>query len=254
MSDLLYQVENHVATLTINRVQRRNSLSMEAVMRFLECLNEAENDPDVRVVLVTGAGERAFCTGADLGLSLGDGPGNPVQAFARLLKRLAGFPGPTVARVNGYCLAGGMGIMLACDIVIVREDAQFGTPEVNLGLFPMMIGALLYRNALPKHAMERVLLGQRFSAEQALRMGMITRVVPAAEFDEHVNDTLRQLVARSPIGMRIGKAAFYGMADMPFEEAVDYLADRFVEIASTEDAKEGITAFMEKRQPVFKGK
>ena len=174
--------------------------------------------------------------------------------FLYLMKRLAGYPKPVVARVNGDCLAGGMGLMLACDIVISRNDVKFGTPEVNVGLFPMMIGALIYRNALRKKAMEMILLGQKLDAEQAKDMGLITRAVAPAELDTEVAKTLKLLAAKSPIGIRIGKEAFYAMADMPFEAALDFLSQKIAEVAATEDAREGITAFLEKRPPVFKGK
>ena len=251
---LLYRVADHVAALTINREARRNAISIETIDLFLNYLDEAEKDPAVRVILITGAGEKAFCAGADLG---GDADGN-IQAgfasYARLLKRLSAFPKPVVARVNGACLAGGMGFMLACDIVIARDDAKFGTPEVNVGLWPMMIGALIFRNTLRKKAMEMVLLGDRLTADQALAMGLITRAVPPQKLDDEVNGVLRSLVGKSPIGMKIGKEAFYAMADMPFEEAVDYLSGKIAEVASTQDAAEGIMAFIEKRKPVFKGK
>jgi enoyl-CoA hydratase/carnithine racemase len=251
---LLYQVENHIATLTINREDRRNAISIETIKLFLQHLDEAETDPGLRVVLITGAGEKAFCAGADLG---GD-PDGKIQAgfesYAQLLKRLSGYPKPVVARVNGACMAGGMGFMLACDIVIARDDAQFGTPEVNVGLWPMMIGALIYRNTLRKKATEMVLLGERLNANQAQEMGLITRAVPADRLDDEVNRVCRSLAQKSPIGMQIGKQAFYAMADMPFEKAVDFLSGKIAEVASTQDAQEGIMAFLEKRKPVFKGK
>jgi enoyl-CoA hydratase len=167
---------------------------------------------------------------------------------------LSGYPKPVVARVNGACMAGGMGIMLACDIVIARDDAQFGTPEVNVGLWPMMVGALIYRNALRKKAMEMILSGERLAADQALAMGLITRAVSPGRLDDEVNRILQNLVQKSPIGIKIGKEAFYAMADMSFEDAVDFLSEKIAEIAATEDAREGIAAFIEKRKPVFKGK
>jgi len=251
---LLYRVEGNIAHFIINREQQRNALSGEAILLFLKYLDEAETNEDVRVILVTGAGDKAFCSGADLGSAAGGETGEGFRNYARLLKRLAGYPKPVVAKINGYCMAGGMGLMLACDLVISRNDTKFGTPEVNVGLFPMMIGALIYRNVLRKKAMEMVLLGQRLNSDQALEMGLINRAVPPEKLDEEVKQTLKDLAEKSPIGMKIGKEAFYAMADMPFEEAVDFLSEKIAEVASTEDAKEGITAFLEKRKPVFKGK
>lgn len=250
--DLLYRVVEKVAYFTINREKHRNALSREAVALFLKYLAEAEKDENVRVILITGSGNRAFCSGADLADATGSDAG--LRDYARLLKKLAGCPKPVVARVNGHCLAGGMGIMLACDIVIAGNDARFGTPEVNVGLFPMMIGALIYRHVLRKKAMEMVLLGEKMDAAHAQEMGLITRAVTPQNLDAEVEKTLKRLTEKSPIGMKIGKQAYHTMADMPFEAAVDLLCEKFRQVAATEDAKEGITAFFEKRKPVFKGK
>jgi enoyl-CoA hydratase/carnithine racemase len=251
---LLYRVEKNVAYFTVNREPQRNAISLDTINLFLKYLDEAEADENVRVILVTGAGDKAFCSGADLGAAPGGEIQDGFRQYARLLKKLAGCPKPVVARVNGYCLAGGMGLMLACDIVISKSDAKFGTPEVNVGLWPMMIGALIYRNVLRKKAMEMVLMGDRFGADKALEMGLITRVVAPQDLDQEVNQVLQNLAQKSPVGMKIGKQAFYAMADMPFEAAVDFLSGKIAEVAATEDAKEGITAFIEKRKPVFKGK
>ena len=252
--DLLYRVDGSTAWITINREAKRNSISTEVVNLFFEYLKQAEEDPSVKAVCITGAGDKAFCSGADLGNMAAGEEGSPAGNYANLMKRVARFPKPTVARVNGYCLAGGTGFMLACDIVIAKEDAKFGTPEVNVGIWPMMIGALIFRNTMKKKAMEMVLLGQRLSAKEAEEMGMVTRVVPNDRLNEEITRILGILAEKSPVGMRMGKEAFYAMDTMNFEEALDYLSGKLTEIAATEDAKEGLTAFLEKRKPDFKGK
>jgi enoyl-CoA hydratase/carnithine racemase len=147
-----------------------------------------------------------------------------------------------------------MGFMLACDIVIASDDSVFGTPEVNVGLWPMMIGALIFRNVPRKKAMEMILLAERINAADALSMGLITRVAPSGGLDSAVDAVLKSLTVKSPIGMKIGKEAFHKAADMPLADALEFLSGKLVDVASTDDAREGITAFMEKRQPVFIGK
>jgi enoyl-CoA hydratase/carnithine racemase len=257
-SHILFRLDDQTAILTINREQQRNALSAEAIDLLHAHLDRIQGDTAVRVVLLTGAGEKAFCTGADLGGGAmpTDGAHTPAafQEYARLLKRIYSFPKPTVAKVRGFCLAGGMGLMMACDIVLAEETSRFGTPEVNVGLFPMMIGALIFRNVLRKKAMEMVLSGRMLDAAEAESLGLITRSVPADQLDGAVAQIVQSLCAKSPIGLRIGKEAFYTMADMPFGQAVDYLADQLFAVARTQDAKEGLRAFMEKRKPAFTGK
>ncbi|MBI9075531.1 MAG: enoyl-CoA hydratase/isomerase family protein [Desulfatibacillum sp.] len=255
--DLLYRVADNVAWLTINREKNRNSINGEVLDRFFQYLDDAEKDTEVRAVCVTGAGDRAFCAGADLAGGMASGGGKAdsgYQAYADLLKRLAGFPKPTVARVNGSCVAGGTGFMLACDIVIASDKAKFGTPEVNVGLFPFMIGALIFRNVPRKTAMEMILLGDKISAAKALEMGMLTRVVSPEELDAEVGKVLAILAKKSPIGMKLGKEAFFAVDTMDLESALDLLAGKLKEVAATDDAREGITAFLEKREPKFTGK
>lgn len=254
MTDLLYRVEDHTAYLIINRETRRNAIGAEAVALFHDALDRAQQDDAVRVVCVTGAGDKAFCSGADLGAGIEAGGREAFENYARLLSRLATFPKPTVARVNGHCLAGGTGFMLGCDIVIAKDTARFGTPEVNVGLFPMMIGALIFRNVPRKKAMEMIMLGETLSAAQALEMGLLSRVVPEAQFDAEVQKVLAAVAGKSPIGMRLGKAAFAAAEGMPLDQAVQFLAAKFAEVAATEDAREGITAFLERRPPRFKGR
>ncbi len=254
MEHVLYQCEGPCAVITINRPDQRNALTPEAVEALHGHLDKAEADTGVRVVLVTGAGEKAFCTGAQLqgGLS-GDAPG-AFERFASLLYRLTTFRKPTVARVKGYCLAGGMGLMLACDVVIASDDAVFGTPEVNVGLWPMMIGALIFRNVPRKKAMDMILTGRRVHAEEALSMGLVSRVVPSGTLDEEVRAVATELAGKSPIGIRLGKEAFTQAEGMGLEESLKFLAAKIADVASTDDAREGILAFVEKRRPEFKGR
>ncbi len=255
--DLIYEIKGSIAWITINRTAQRNAISEQAIELFLNALEQAKKDDQVRVVCITGSGDTAFCSGADLGASMGknaESDQSVFQKYADLLFTLSTFPKPTVAKINGYCLAGGTGFMLASDIVIARNDTKFGTPEVNVGLFPMMIGALIFRNVPRKKAMEMILLGNKLSAEQALEMGMLTRIVPYEQLDEHVDQVLNQLSEKSPIGMKIGKQAFIDAEQKPLKEAIDFLSRKLVDVASTEDAVEGITAFLEKRPPAFKGK
>ena len=257
MTDLLYEIKDQVAFLTINREERRNAISQEMILSFLGRLADVDQDEDIRAVCLTGAGEKAFCSGADLGVALSKEEGDRMPGtgnYARLLKEMAKCGKPLVARVNGPCLAGGMGLMLSCDIVLARNDTYFCTPEVNVGIFPMMVGALLYRNLPRKKAVDMVLTGRKISAAEAESMGMITRAVEPDQLDNEIENTLKILTSKSPIGTRIGKEAFRVMSDMPFEEAVDYLCEALGRSISTQDAVEGMTAFMQKRAPIFTGK
>jgi enoyl-CoA hydratase/carnithine racemase len=181
-------------------------------------------------------------------------PLSGARNYAELLKKMARFGKPLVARVNGPCLAGGIGLMLSCDIVIARNDVFFCTPEVNVGIFPMMVGALLCRNVSRKKFTDMVLTGRRIPAPEAENIGLITSAVEPERLDEEVQKTLKLLSCKSSIGIRIGKEAFRAMSDMPFDEAVDYLCEALGRSISTEDAREGMMAFMEKREPEFKGK
>lgn len=253
-SHLLYRVEGNIGHITINRAAQRNAITPEAIVLFHEYLTAAEKDEQVRAVLVTGAGDKAFCTGAQLSGAVSTDGQDVFGRYAALLERLTDFSKPTVARVKGYCLAGGMGFMLACDLAIASDDSVFGTPEVNVGLWPMMIGALIFRNVPRKKAMEMILLGDRLTAGEALAMGLITRVVPAAELDQTVNQVLATLASKSPIGIRIGKQAFTEAANLSLSAALKFLAGKIQEVAGTQDAVEGITAFLEKRTPRFTGR
>jgi enoyl-CoA hydratase/carnithine racemase len=251
--DLLYEVKDRIAWITINRELRRNALSLDAINLFFDYLNNAEADETVRAVCLTAVGDKAFCSGADLASSFGDDDHMAgAMKYANLLKRMAGFSKPLVAKVNGHCLAGGMGLMLSCDIVYAREEAKFGTPEVNVGLFPMMIGALIFRNADRKKALEMIYTARMLSAVEAENMGLVTRAVPADDLDRVVNEALSEIAAKAPLAVEIGRKALAEAEGMPLSQALDLLCERLADIASTEDAIEGLTAFMQKRPPVWK--
>lgn len=251
--DLLYEVKGRIAWVTINREVRRNALSLEAIDLFFDYLNRAEADESIRTVCLTATGDKAFCSGADLASSFGSGDHTAgATKYANLLKRLSTFPKPLVARINGHCLAGGMGLMLSCDIVYAREGAKFGTPEVNVGLFPMMIGALIFRNADRKKALEMIYTARMLSAAEAEQMGLITRAVPANDLDRVVNEALSDIAAKAPLAVEMGRKALADAEDLPLSQALDLLCDRLANVVSTEDAMEGLTAFAQKRQPVWK--
>ncbi len=237
--DLLYEVKERVAFLTINRESRRNAISQDVITAFLDYLDRADRDEGVRAVCITGAGEKAFCSGADLATAVAKEVGSGARNYAELLKKMARFGKPLVARVNGPCLAGGIGLMLSCDIVIARNDVFFCTPEVNVGIFPMMVGALLCRNVNRKKFVDMVLTGRRIPASEAENIGLITSAVEPERLDEEVQKTLKLLSCKSSIGIRIGKEAFRAMSDMPFDEAVDYLCEALGRSISTEDAGGG---------------
>ncbi len=257
MSDpeLLYDVRDGVAWFTLNREKRRNALSLRMIDLFFEYLDYAEADDSIRVGCITGVGDKAFCSGADLTSSMAGGdPVAGARKFAELLKRMSRFSKPLVARVNGHCMAGGMGFMLSCDLVYAREGVKFGTPEVNVGLFPMMIGALIFRNAGRKKALEMIYTARTLSAVEAEQIGLITRACPPEDLDSMVNEALGAISMKAPLAIQFGRRAFAAVEGKDLEESLDYLCEELRKVASTEDAKEGMTAFIQKREPVWKGR
>ncbi len=249
--DLLYEKKDHVAWITLNREARRNALSMEMIELFIRYLDDIAASSDVRVVCVTAAGDKAFCSGADL--AGGDVLGG-AKKYAELLKKMADCPKPIVAKLRGHCMAGGMGLMLACDLVYAAAHVKFGAPEVKVGLFPMMVTALVMRNAVRKKAMEMLFTGNSLSAYEAEDMGLITRVYDAAELDAKVSEILSTIAARAPLAVSMGRKAIRAVDGKNLDESLDYLCDQLAALAGTEDALEGMTAFIEKRPPAWKGR
>jgi enoyl-CoA hydratase/carnithine racemase len=252
--EVLYEVKEGAAWLTINREAKRNALSGETITQLQAALDRAAKDDAVRVLCITGAGKKSFCSGADLTSMGGGDPVEAMRGYAGLLKRMDAFAKPLVARVDGHCLAGGMGLLLSCDIAYARADVKFGTPELNVGLVPMMIGALIFRNVGRKKALEMIYRGDKLTAAEAEDMGLITRCYPDDAFDDAVHQALASIAAKAPVAARIGRQALAAVADMPLGEALDLLCDKLGEVIATEDAMEGLMAFMQKRKPEWKGR
>jgi enoyl-CoA hydratase/carnithine racemase len=247
-----------VATITINRPERRNALSWEVVGRLREEVAWCKASADVRVVVLTGAGDKAFCAGADLGgmtegagfLDLHDGRGQ----IAKLFEEMWALGKPTIARVRGFALAGGFGLALACDLVVAAEDAVFGTPEIDVGLWPYMITVPLCRSMPPKKALELMLTGRRVGAAEASTLGFVSRVVAVDQLDTAVGELAASLAAKPPGIMRLGRDSFYRVWDSAAADALALLHAELTITTLTEDSGEGIAAFGEKRAPRWTGR
>jgi enoyl-CoA hydratase/carnithine racemase len=259
MADLvLYEVADGVATVTLNDPEKANRLSGQMLGELVDAMTTARDDESVRAVVLTGAGEKAFCAGADLGGFGIDAPlvqkhfaAELFVAFFRLMPRLGK---PSLCAANGHVLAGGMGLALSCDLVIAKQGAMFGTPEINVGAFPYMIMAIIYRNVPRKKVNEMMLLGERLSAEEAVTYGLANKVVPAEEFEVAVADWAQKLASKSPVLMRLGHDAMYRQQDMALDDALEFLRSQLSLTLSTEDIIEGVQAFFEKREPNWKGR
>jgi enoyl-CoA hydratase/carnithine racemase len=256
---ILYDVaDSGVATITLNQPETRNALSADMLREALEAFRSAGDDDDVRCVVLGSSHEKVFSSGANLAGFEADVPlvqkhfGS--EGLVRLFRQLVELKKPTVCAANGHVLAGSLGIALACDLVIAKEGATFGTPEINVGAFPFMIMALIYRNVPRKKTNELLLMGERISAQEALEAGIVNRVVSAEEFDAAVAEWSEKLASKSPVIMRLGKEAMVRQMDMPLLDALDYLRSQLTLALSTEDIQEGVRAFFEKREPQWSGR
>ncbi|TML25085.1 MAG: enoyl-CoA hydratase/isomerase family protein [Actinobacteria bacterium] len=255
---LRYDVADGVATIALDQPDTRNALSDQLLGELIAAFEAARDDDAVRCVVLTSSHERVFSAGANLGGFAADVPlvhkHFGTARFPRLFRLIGELGKPTICAANGHVLAGALGIALACDLVVAREGAEFGTPEIGVGAFPFMIMALIYRNVPRKKTNELLLLGERIDAREAERIGLVNRVASAEEFDAVVADWAQKLAAKSPVIMRLGKDAMFRQMDMDFADALDYLRAKLSLALSTEDIVEGVTAFFEKREPQWKGR
>ncbi len=246
-----------VLTLTLNRPQRKNALSPMLINELLWALDDARDDAHVRVIILTGAGT-VFCAGADLNQMAGGDeeaelPLTPKGDLADLLLRFPRLHKPVIAKVNGAALGGGLGIVASCHFAIAAASAKLGTPEILRGLFPMQIMAVLDGLVPRRELLEMMLLGKTVDAKSARKLGLLTRVVADDELDEATEQLAEQLAAQSPTALRMGLEAYVTQSGKPMEESLPYLRAQLIGLLATEDAMEGLAAFLDKRTPRWTG-
>ena len=255
---LRYAVADGVATISLDQPDTRNALSDALLDDLLAAFTAAHDDDAVRCVVLTSTHERVFSSGGNLAGFAAEVPlvhkHHGIARFPRLFALIGQLGKPTICAANGHVLAGALGLALACDLIVAREGVRFGTPEINVGVFPFMIMALIYRNLGRKKTNELLLLGEQIDAREAERIGIVNRVVAADEFDAAVADWAGRLAAKSPTLMRLGKDAIYRQQDMAFEDALAFLQSQLTIAFSTEDIQEGVRAFFERREPVWTGR
>lgn len=257
MSLVASSLGNGVRTIALDDPDRRNALSVALLDELLAALESARDEAETRCVVLTSTHPTVFCAGGNLD-AFGDDTAVidkhlANDRFPRLFRLLTGFPKPTICAAGGHTLAGGFGLALACDLIVASETATFGTPEINVGVFPFMLMALLYRNLPRKQVDELMLIGDRISAQRAYEIGFVNRVVASSELDAAVATWAQRLAGKSPLLMALGKSSIRAQRDMPFTEALDFLQGQLSLTLSTEDAKEGVAAFFAKRDPVWTG-
>jgi enoyl-CoA hydratase len=254
-----YEVrDDGVATIALDQPDTRNAFTGELLSDLTAAFELARADDAVRCVVLTSTHEKVFSAGGSLDQFAADVPlvhkHFGTERFPRLFQTILQLGKPTLCAANGHVLAGALGLALACDLIVAKESASFGTPEINVGVFPFMIMALIYRNVPRKKANELLLLGERISAEEAREVGIVNRVVPDAEFDAAVDEWAVKLASKSPVLMKLGKDAMYRQLDMPLDEALDFLRSQLSIAFTTEDIQEGVKAFFEKREPNWTGR
>ncbi|MFL5822712.1 MAG: enoyl-CoA hydratase/isomerase family protein [Solirubrobacteraceae bacterium] len=256
---LLYEISAAgVATIFLNQPETRNALSDELLSELTQAFEAARDDESVRCVVLTSTHDRIFSAGANLGGFAADVPlvhkHFGTERFPKLFRLIGELGKPTICAANGHVLAGALGIALACDLIVASEEARFGTPEINVGVFPFMIMALIYRNVPRKKTNELLLLGEQISAAEAERIGIVNRVAPPEGFQAAVTEWAEKLAGKSPAVMKLGKDAMFRQQDMAFADALDFLRAQLTITLSTDDVQEGVRAFFEKRDPKWSGR
>jgi enoyl-CoA hydratase/carnithine racemase len=255
---LRYDVSAGVATLALDKPETRNALSDDLLDDLLAAFEKARTDESVRCVVLTSTHDKVFSAGGDLGQFAA--PESLVHKhwgtdrFPRLFRAIGELGKPTLCAANGHVLAGALGLALACDLIVAKATARFGTPEINVGVFPFMIAALIFRNVPRKKATELMLLGEQISAHEAERIGIVNRVADEEDFDRVVDDWAQKLAAKSPVLMRLGKDALFRTQDMALADALEFLHAQLSLAFSTEDIQEGVKAFFDKREPAWHGR
>ncbi len=254
---LLVDVQDGVASVVLNRPDVRNALSATLIRELEQALAKLEADPAARVIVLSGAGDKAFCAGADL-KGVGD-RGTTLQAresfggLARILEAMARMRTPVIAKVHGFALAGGCGLAAGCDIVVAADDAVFGLPEIKIGLLPLIVMAPILRSVGRKRGMLMILSGEQVSAREAYEMGLVSRLVPRTELSPAVDALARTLAGFSPTALGLAKEAAATVAGMEYGASLRYLREMITLVALSDDAREGIKAFFEKRAPNWTG-
>ena len=258
MSDeVLIERRGDVQWITINREQRRNAMNAEVIGLISDGIARAVAE-EARAIVLTGCGDKAFCAGADLakgvkGFAFDVDFSRPRHYIVQLFKQLQDCPLPVIARVNGHVMAGGFGLLCACDMAIAADDIRIGTPESKIGLTPMMILPYMIRLLPPRKLQEMCITGEQFSAAEGLEWGIFNYVVPREELDTKLDWLLDRIVPRSPTSIRLGKQAYAAMADMELRQSLEYAQAMVPVMSSTQDAAEGLAAFQEKRAPDWTG-
>ena len=254
----LYEKAEGIATITINRPDALNALNEETISELLARFEDAENDENVKVIVLTGMGDRAFCAGADLNMMKGASPvrGTELAKHGQHLgNRIEALGKPVIAAINGYALGGGIEIAMACDIRVASENAQMGQPEINVGLIPGWGGTQRLPRCVGKGmAKEMIFTGKRIDAKTAERLGLVNMVVPADQLKAKVKELATELSGKPPIALKLCKTLINNSTETHPDIGLFQEAEAFGLVASTEDFNEGVTAFLEKRKPQYKGK